>query len=141
MTSRRSALKTFAALLLAACDSTIMRMRGFKVAPIAKLDQVPPGGAYRTKFGDEPLILVNVEGDIRAFIAVCTHEGCPLGWNPTQHLMRCPCHGSAFDTRGIPVNGPATIALPAFETIVRGNQISLVYLVNDQAVKEITVTH
>jgi Rieske Fe-S protein len=139
---RRSALKTLAAAFLAACDTTIRRLQGFKVAPIATLDQVPPGGAYRTKFRDEPIILVNVAGDVRAFVAVCTHEGCPLGWNPNQHLIRCPCHGSAFDTRGFPVNGPATISLPAFETIVHGNQISLVYMPNDQSKVELkSVSH
>ena len=134
---RRSALKTLAAAFLAACDATIMRMRGFKVAPIATLDQVPPGGAYRTKFRDEPIILVNDAGDVRAFLAVCTHEGCPLGWNPNQHLIRCPCHGSAFNTMGIPVNGPATKGLAGFETIVRGNQVSLVYHPNDQTTVEL----
>jgi Rieske Fe-S protein len=126
-----------AAAFLAACDATIMRMRGFKVTPIATLDQVPQGGAYRTKLGDEPIILVNVAGEVRAFVAECTHEGCPLGWNPNQHLIRCPCHGSAFDTRGVPVNGPATIPLAAFETIVRGNQVSLVHPANDRSVVEL----
>ena len=137
VTSRRSALKAFAALLLAACESTVARLRGFKVAPIASVDNVPPGGAYRTKLGDEPIILVNVDGDIRAFVAVCTHEGCPLGWNPNQHLMRCPCHGSAFDTRGVAVNGPAKLPLRGLETIVERGRIAIVYPANDRAEFEV----
>lgn len=129
---RRTALKSFAALFLAACDATMARLRGFKVVPIATVDKVPRGGAYRTKNGDEPIILVNDAGDIRAFVAVCTHEGCPLGWNPNQHLIRCPCHGSAFDTRGDVVEGPAKIPLRGLETIVSRGQISLVYPANDR---------
>jgi Rieske Fe-S protein len=134
--SRRSALKTIGALFLSACDTTILRMRGFKVTPIATLDQVPPGGAYRTKLGDEPIILVNVAGDVRAFVAECTHEGCPLGWNPNQHLIRCPCHGSAFDLTGMPVNGPATKSLAGYPVLVRENQISLVVPPNDRSQAE-----
>ena len=76
--------------------------------------------------GDQPIVLVNVNGDIRAFLGVCTHEGCPLGWNPNQHLIRCPCHGSAFDTAGRVVNGPAKIGLTKLETIVEDQAVLLV---------------
>ena len=103
MSSRRSALRRLVSLplgFLAACESTVARLRGKRLVPVANLDNVPPGSAYRMKHGDEPIVIVNVGGDVRAFLAVCTHEGCPLGWNQQQHLIRCPCHGSAFDTAG-----------------------------------------
>jgi len=132
VTTRRSALKTLTVLLLTACQSTLMRLRGFKVVHVATIDKVPPGGAYRTKLaGEEPIIVVNVNGEVRAFEAVCTHEGCPLGWNPTQHLIRCPCHGSAFDTRGEVVNGPAILPLKAYAAYVEDGLIAVAYLPND----------
>ena len=90
------------------------------------MDKLPPGSAYRTMHGDQPIVLVNVEGDVRAFLAVCTHEGCPLGWNPQQHLIRCPCHGSAFDTAGNVVNGPAKVALTRLEAVVERRAVLLV---------------
>ena len=93
---------------------------------VATLDKLPPGSAFRTMHGDQPIVLVNVDGDVRAFLAVCTHEGCPLGWNPNQHLIRCPCHGSAFDTDGKVVNGPAKVALTKLETIVEKQAVLLV---------------
>jgi Rieske Fe-S protein len=123
---RRSALKTIFLGVLTACESTVARLRGRKVTRIATLDQVPPGGAFRLRRDDEPLILVNVGGEVRAFVAVCTHEGCPLGWNATQHLIRCPCHGSAFDTSGRVVNGPAQDPLARIETIVQRGTVLLV---------------
>ena len=116
-----------------------MRLRGFKVVRVAPLEKIPTGGAYRAKLvGDIPIILVNVDGEIRAFEAVCTHEGCPLGWNPTQHLIRCPCHGSAFDTRGQVVNGPAKLPLAAYEAIVERGQVSVAYWPNGKQTVELS---
>jgi Rieske Fe-S protein len=128
MTSRRGALKLFVLSALAACDSTIARLRGARLVPIARIDQVPTGSAFRTTHGDDPLILVNVDGKVTTFLAVCTHEGCPLGWNPQQHLIRCPCHGSAFDTAGRVVNGPAKTPLTPLQTITERGAVLLVEL-------------
>jgi Rieske Fe-S protein len=133
VTSRRSALKALVLGLLAACESTVARLRGRTVTALATVGQVPPGGAYRLTRGDDPLILVNAGGEIRGFHAVCTHEGCPLGWNAQQHLIRCPCHGSAFDTRGRVVEGPAPRPLTALETIVERGQVYLVQRSSDSA--------
>jgi Rieske Fe-S protein len=126
MTSRRRTLKLFVLGVLAACDSTIARLRGARLVPIARVDQVPRGSAYRTMHGDDPLILVNVDGRVTTYLAVCTHEGCPLGWNAQQHLIRCPCHGSAFDTAGNVVNGPARAPLTTLETITERGRVLLV---------------
>ena len=126
MTSRRDTLKLLCMGVLAACDSVIARLRGARLVPIARLDQVPPGSAYRTTLADDPLILVNVGGKVTTFRAVCTHEGCPLGWNQNQHLIRCPCHGSAFDTAGRVVNGPAQTPLTPLETISERGRVLLV---------------
>ena len=109
-----------------ACESTVARLRGFRLVPIVDVRKVPNGSAYRTTVGDKPLVLVNVQGEIRTFLAVCTHEGCPLGWNAQQHLIRCPCHGSAFDTAGTAVNGPAVQPLTKLETVVDDGTVMLV---------------
>lgn len=127
---RRSALATLlaaaAGILGAACDSAWARLHGKRLVALASLRQVPRDSAYRLHLGDDPFIVVNDGGEIRAFAAVCTHEGCPLGWNQMQHLIRCPCHGSAFDTHGRVVNGPAAIPLTQLETITERGQIWLV---------------
>ena len=97
-----------------------------RLTRVARLDQVPPGSALRTSYRNEPLIVVNVGGSVRAFSGLCTHEGCELGWNDQQRLIRCPCHASAFDTSGRVVSGPAPKPLPEFRTIVRGGRIYVV---------------
>jgi Rieske Fe-S protein len=85
--------------------------------PVTSLDKVPPGSAFRTR-GDSPIIVLNVGGEIRAFDAVCTHEGCPVGWNPAQRLIRCPCHGGAYDATGRVVDGPPPAPLHRLEAEV-----------------------
>src|SRR5258708_15903730 len=111
---RRDALRTLLAVpagltaaALTACESTVARLRGWRLTPIATTKDVPRGSAYRTTHGDQPLVLVNVAGDIRTFLGVCTHERCPLARSPQQHLIRCPCHGSPFGTQGGQVHGPS----------------------------------
>ena len=126
LTNRRGALKAIGLALLAACDATVARLRGKKLVDVAAVSQVPRDSVYRTTRDDQPLIVVNDAGAIRTFLAVCTHEGCPLGWNPNQHLIRCPCHGSAFDVHGQVVNGPATLPLTQLETFVERGRVVVV---------------
>ena len=126
MTSRRAALKTLVLGALVACDSAVARLRGAQLVPIARIDDVKPGSGLRTTHDETPLILVNAGGEVRTFLAVCTHQGCPLGWNAVQQLIRCPCHGSAFNTDGRVVNGPATAPLTRMETIAERGRVMLV---------------
>jgi Rieske Fe-S protein len=109
--------------VLAACDATVARLRGRTLVSVTTTDKIPTGSAFRTRLADQPIIVVNDKRRIRTFVAVCTHEGCPLGWNPTQHLIRCPCHGSAFDTAGAVVNGPAATPLTELETFVERGRV------------------
>ncbi len=37
----------------------------------------------------------------------CPHLGCALVWNAAEHSWDCPCHGSRFDDKGAPLEGPA----------------------------------
>ncbi len=101
----------------------ISRLRRTPGVPIAPLANVPPGSAFRTRYGESPIIVLNVGGEIRAFDAVCTHEGCPLGWNPQQRLIRCPCHGGAYDTTGKVVDGPPPAPLHRLEAAVGDGMI------------------
>ena len=37
----------------------------------------------------------------------CSHLGCALKWNPTEHTWDCPCHGSRFTAEGKLLENPA----------------------------------
>lgn len=136
-TSRRSALGTLAGLpvwavaaataAVSGCASALRRLGGERRTAVGALDKLPPGGGLRASLGgDESVIVVNVDGAVRAFRAVCTHEGCPLGWNAQQHLIRCPCHGGAYDTTGHVVSGPPPAPLTELRTAVDHGQIYIV---------------
>ena len=57
------------------------------------------------------VVVINLgNGSFRAFTSICTHEGCTVTGYSNQKLQ-CPCHGSEFDQRGMPVAGPAPLPL------------------------------
>lgn len=96
---------------------------GSDLTEVAPVEKVPVGSALRTTVKEQPIILLNVEGRIRAFSGICTHESCELGWNQRQQLIRCPCHGSGFTPDGKVKMGPATRALPEFAVSVRDGKV------------------
>jgi Rieske Fe-S protein len=108
---------------LAAVGFAVLRLRRPRGVPVTTQAKVPPGSAFRARYGERPIIVLNVGGEIRAFDAVCTHEGCPLGWNPVQRLIRCPCHGGAYDTSGKVVDGPPPAPLHRLEAAVGDGMI------------------
>ena len=112
--------------VLSGCASVLGRGRHPRTA-VGTLDKLPPGGGLRASLGgDDSAIVVNVDGTVRAFRAVCTHEGCPLGWNAQQHLIRCPCHGGAYDTAGRVVSGPPPAPLTELRAVVDHGTIYVV---------------
>ncbi|MEU6488747.1 Rieske (2Fe-2S) protein [Streptomyces sp. NPDC046887] len=65
-------------------------------------------------------------GEFKAFSAKCTHAGCAVK-DVADGLIRCPCHGSAFDASdGTVKTGPATVPLPATAIAVKDGSIVLV---------------
>jgi cytochrome b6-f complex iron-sulfur subunit len=93
-------------------------------AALVALADVPVGGAVAvtTPEGDEILVAQPSEGEVVAFSAVCTHQGCIIA--PDADVLRCPCHGSQFDLRtGEVLGGPADEPLPAVAVEVRGADV------------------
>jgi Rieske Fe-S protein len=136
-TTRRRALGTIARLpvwagaigsgVLAACSSALARLGRGPGIEVGTVDRLPPGSGLRASLGgDDSAVVVNVGGSVRAFRAVCTHEGCPLGWNAQQHLIRCPCHGGAYDTSGHVVSGPPPAPLTELRAVVEHGVIYVV---------------
>lgn len=91
--------------------------------PLAPVSDVPDGGGL--VLADRHVVLTDVGGELHAFSATCTHQGCTVSGVTDGHIT-CPCHGSVFDAAtGAVVTGPATRPLPPVAVRVSGGQISL----------------
>lgn len=65
----------------------------------------------------------NKDGAPYALSNVCTHLGCPVGWDASNKNFNCPCHGSIFDESGKNIAGPAPTPLPTYATKVENGEI------------------
>lgn len=73
---------------------------------------------------DEKYVVTQpTSGEFKAFSAICTHQGCPVG-SVEDGVIICPCHNSHFDiTSGDPVSGPAQEPLPAAQLTKSGDNV------------------
>jgi Rieske Fe-S protein len=85
---------------------------------------IPVGGGM--VFMDAKVVVTQpVNGEFRAFSAVCTHVGC-LCNKVANGTIDCPCHGSEFKiTDGAVVTGPAPAPLPPRTISVSDGKIML----------------
>jgi glycine/D-amino acid oxidase-like deaminating enzyme/nitrite reductase/ring-hydroxylating ferredoxin subunit len=57
--------------------------------------------------GEKAAVFRDVTGELSVLSPVCPHLGCLVHWNDAEQTWDCPCHGSRFDGKGKPVNGPS----------------------------------
>jgi thiosulfate dehydrogenase [quinone] large subunit len=78
---------------------------------ITTLDRLPVGQAVGFSApGVGPAVLVRLANDsVVAYSRVCTHAGCLVGYDSSQRILYCPCHGAEFD----PAHGASVIRGPA----------------------------
>lgn len=97
---------------------------GGAAAPLAKVADVPVGGG-KVLEGRRIVLTQPQAGTIKAFTAVCTHQGCVVA-DVSNGTINCPCHGSAYHIAdGSVANGPATRALRAIAIKIEGTDIKL----------------
>ena len=90
----------------------------------AKVGELKNNSGKVFKFGSEPALLVRtVEGEYRAFSAVCTHLNCTVQYREDLHEIWCACHNGLYDLEGRNVSGPPPRPLQVFEVHVQGEDI------------------
>lgn len=55
---------------------------------------------------DRRVFLRNRDGELIAIWNRCAHLGCPVKYSPGSDGYACPCHGGAYDSRGLVSAGP-----------------------------------
>jgi nitrite reductase/ring-hydroxylating ferredoxin subunit len=92
---------------------------------VAEVTELAPGEMKVVEWGEDQLLLVNLDGSMYACDNVCTHAGAPLNEGSLEgELVECPLHGSVFNvTNGEVVGPPAEDELRVFQVRVDGQDI------------------
>ena len=91
---------------------------------LATLADIAQGKAVaaKTSGGDPILIARTGANTVKAFSAICPHQGCTVAPGPSS--LDCPCHGSKFETAtGKVLNGPAASDLKTVAVKVEGGKV------------------
>ena len=84
----------------------------------AALQVVPAGG-------ENILLMRLADADFRAVSGICTHAGCPLGYNGKAQVIECPCHGARFALDGQVLRRPAVDRVAAYLVKVQGDALQI----------------
>lgn len=90
---------------------------------VAALADIPVGGSIDATIGGEPVLLAQpTAGEVVAYSAICTHQGCVVA--AVGSKFECPCHGSIFDAATGDVEvGPALEPLESVAVTVEGDRV------------------
>jgi Rieske Fe-S protein len=118
--------------LLAACSKSDTAATASTITPPAagfSIDLNAPENAALLYVGGSVnhnnINIVHTTGGFVAFSALCTHQGCVVGYNSTAFQFQCPCHGGIFDIGGNVVSGPPPSALPSYTVTQSGSMLSV----------------
>ncbi|MGC2191362.1 MAG: Rieske 2Fe-2S domain-containing protein [Candidatus Dormiibacterota bacterium] len=98
-----------------------------KWSEVADESEVAEGSFTHKQVGKNQVLLTRLNGEICAASAVCSHAGGPLDELPLEDgQLQCPWHGSQFSLRtGYVTHGPATVAIPLFETRTKDGKVEI----------------
>jgi 3-phenylpropionate/trans-cinnamate dioxygenase ferredoxin subunit len=95
--------------------------------PVARLDDLAPGTMLMVQVDGTDILLVNINGDVRAMQGVCSHEYFELDKGfLTGDTLTCALHLSRFDLfSGEALDPPAELPLQVYPVAVEGGEIVL----------------
>lgn len=74
---------------------------------------------------NDVIVIRTGSGSFVALSALCTHQGCTVGYNANSKQLVCPCHGGTFDTNGTVLAGPPPKPLQKFTVTQSGNTLTI----------------
>jgi len=95
---------------------------GVKIGNIANIP-VNSSIYFTDQQGNQDILVRLQNGSVVAYSSTCTHRPCTVGYDNSSSIIRCPCHGAAFDpSHGATVlQGPAQFPLPSVKVAVDSN--------------------
>jgi len=94
---------------------------------VAKIRDISPGEMMYVEVGDEPVCLINVDGEYHALNDACTHEGASLAGGTVEgDEIECPLHGGAFAIRtGEATAMPCVVAVEKYRVRLVGDEVQV----------------
>ncbi|MET1232796.1 MAG: non-heme iron oxygenase ferredoxin subunit [Candidatus Limnocylindrales bacterium] len=94
---------------------------------VAALADVTPGTMLRVQVDGTDILLVNLEGEVRAMQGICSHEYFELDQGfLTGDSLTCALHLSRFDLiTGEALDPPAELPLAMYAVVIEGDRIVL----------------
>ena len=96
---------------------------------VARTADLAPGEMMYVEVGpdEEPICLINLNGDYFAINDCCTHEEASLSDGEiVGDEIECPLHGGAFDIRtGVPTSFPTVVRAKTYDVRVEGDAIQI----------------
>lgn len=84
------------------------------------------GGAMLVDASDDTIMVIRIsDTQVVALSAICTHAGCAMDYDASQHRLDCPCHDSQFSTDGKVLRGPAIRPLRVYSAMLANNMITI----------------
>jgi 3-phenylpropionate/trans-cinnamate dioxygenase ferredoxin subunit len=94
---------------------------------VAKADYLEPGELMYVEVGDEPVVLINLDGELHALNDTCTHEDASLADGTiVGDEIECPLHGGAFFIRtGEAAAMPVVVPTEKYKVRVVGDDVQV----------------
>jgi|SRR5579884_764306 len=94
---------------------------------VAKVSELAPGEMMYVEVDDEPICLINVDGEFFALCDICTHEEASLSDGTViGDEIECPLHGGVFDIRtGAPRAFPVVVPTQTYRVRVLGDDVQV----------------
>lgn len=92
---------------------------------VALTSDLSPGEVMYVEVGNDPVALINLEGEFYAVSDICTHEEASLSdGEVVGDEIECPLHGGAFEIRtGLPANFPVVVPVETYDVKVEGDVV------------------
>ncbi len=90
---------------------------------VAKTSELSPGEVMYVEVGNDPVALINLDGEFFALHDFCTHQDASLSdGEVTGDEIECPMHGGAFNIRtGQPANFPVVVPVETYMVKTAGD--------------------
>lgn len=91
---------------------------------VGPIEAFPPGSAKIVAVSDRPVLVIRGDdGDVHAFVALCTHLQCIVGYSKERRQIECACHRGVYGLDGQNLSGPPPRPLEALDVALRDGQV------------------